>query len=316
MGRRWPKWLLVALTVVLVLPALPVLFPRSSPGDSLAALPRGGEPAIVIPRQTLHEGGRVIQQVTIEDPVLGHIGLVVSLPDPLPDHPLPVVVVLGGLGTGLKNIRHMPPAGDNAVVGYDWPIPRKIPRGFDLLRQVPELYDRVLAVPGQIAVAVEWAVARPWAERGRISLLGFSLGAVAAPAAQRILGSRGLAVGWTVLAYGGADIGNLLAHHPRAGPEWTRPLLGWLAGRLFHPVDPAGHLPYLSGRFLVIGGTDDALIPERSARLMRDLTPEPKTVLLLRGRHMGVGQGQEALLQAILQATEDWLTDQGAVNPG
>ena len=156
---------------------------------------------------------------------------------------------------------------------------------------------------------------QPWAERERISLLGFSLGAVAVPAAQRLLELRGLRVGWTVLAYGGADIANLLEHHPKAGPDWARPMIGWLAGRLFHPVDPAEHLPHLSGRFLVIGGTDDGLIPKHSAQLMRDLVPEPKTVLLLDGQHMGVGKAQTALLGQIQQVTEDWLVDQKAMNP-
>lgn len=194
-------------------------------------------------------------------------------------------------------------------------MPPKLPRGMDLVWQAPELYEAVFRVPGQIAAVVAWLAAQPWAERERISLLGFSLGAVAAPAAQRVLEARGLRVGWTVLAYGGADIAGLLAHHPRIRPRWSRPLLGWLAERLLRPLDPAEHLPHLSGRFLLIGGRDDGLIPERSARLMRDLAPQPKTIVLLDGRHMGVGKDQTALMKRILEATEDWLTDQGAVNP-
>ena len=54
---------------------------------------------------------------------LGDIGIIVSLPDPLPDRKLPILIVLGGLGTGENNIRYLPDAGDNAIVGYDWPIP-------------------------------------------------------------------------------------------------------------------------------------------------------------------------------------------------
>ena len=147
------------------------------------------------------KGGRLIQQYTIEDSALGPIGLVVSLPEPLPDRPLPILVVLGGLGTGLKNIRYVPPVGDNVVVGYDWPMPPKLPKGIDLIWQVPSLYDRVFRVPGQIAAVVEWVAAQPWAERERISVLGFSLGAVAAPPAQRLMEARGLRVGWTVAEF-------------------------------------------------------------------------------------------------------------------
>ena len=315
MFRRFAKWFGLVLGAALALLAVLLVVLQQPGGDSLAALPQGGGSAIVTSHQASRGDGRLIQQHTIEDSALGRIGLVVSLPDPLPDRPLPILVVLGGLGTGLRTIRQAPPMGDNVVVGYDWPIPRKLSGGIDLFRQAPGLYDRVIRAPGQIAAVVEWVAGQPWAERERISLLGFSLGAVIAPAAQRVLESRGLRVGWTVLAYGGANIANLVEHHPKTGPDWARPAVGWLAERLFRPLDPAEHLPYLSGRFLVIGGADDGLIPKPSAQLMQDLVPEPKTVVLLDGRHMGVGKAQTALSRRILQVTEDWLVDQGAVNP-
>lgn len=309
MTRRIARWLGLSLGLAIILLALFVIAIRQS------GLPHGAGSVIEVLQQDSREAGRLIRHITIEDSALGAIELVVSLPGPLPDRPLPIVVVLGGLGSGLKTIRHLPPAGDNLVVGYDWPIPRKLPRGPEALWRVPALYPRVLSVPGQIAAAVEWVAAQPWADKGRISLLGFSLGALAAPAAQRLLEARGLTVGWTVIAYGGANLGELVRHHPRVGPDWARPLLGRLAGWLFRPLDPAAHLPHLSGRFLFIGGAEDALIPEASAKLMRDLTPEPKTIVLLDGQHVGVGKDQDALLGQILEVTEDWLMDQGAINP-
>ena len=312
--RRWP-WLLAALVAIMALPILLVAALLPWRGDPLAELPRGAAPGPVEETRGLREGGRVIRQYEMSDPVLGRIGFVVSLPEPLPARPLPLIVVLGGLGTGLKNIRHVPPAGDNVVLGYDWPIPRKLPKGLALIPALPDLHRRAFSTPGQIAAAVDWAAAQPWADPARISLLGFSLGAIAAPAAQRLLEARGRAVAWTVLAYGGAELGTLVAHHPRIDATGAGPLLGPLAGRLFRPLEPALHLPHLKGGFLLIGGRDDGLIPERSARLMRELAPAPKTIRLLDGQHMGVGRGQEALLQEILGLTEAWLVAQGAVNP-
>jgi len=282
--------------------------------DYLAALPRGAEALKAVPGKAWQEPVRRIQEFTIEDPVLGRVAAVLSLPDPLPVRRLPLVVVLGGLGTGMKSVQHLPPAGDNAVLGYDWPLPRKLPRGLALLGQAPDLYRRVFTIPGQIAAAVAWAAAQPWADSGRISLLGFSLGALAAPAAQRLIEARGLAVGWTVLAYGGADLGALVAAHPRAGPAWARPLLGWISGRLLGPLDPAQHLPQLSGRFLLIGGDEDSLIPAHAAQRLRDLAPEPKTEVVLSGAHMGIGAGQDALLDRIVVVTEEWLARGGALN--
>ena len=315
MLRRFAKWFGLALGAVVLLALLLLLVILPPGGDPLAALPKAGVSAIETSHQVSRGDGRLIQQHTIEDSALGRIGLVVSLPDPLPDRPLPVLVVLGGLGTGLGTLRQTPPMGDNVVVGYDWPIPRKLPGDIDLIWRAPGLYDRLIGAPGQIAAVVEWVADQPWAERERISLLGFSMGAVAAPAAQRVLESRGFRVGWTVLAYGGANIADILEQHPRIGPDWARPAVGWLAGRYLRLVDPVEHLPHLSGRFLVIGGADDGLIPKPSAQLMRDLAPEPKTILLLDGQHMGVGDSQTALLRRIQQVTEDWLVEQGAVNP-
>jgi len=64
------------------------------------------------------------------------IGLAISLPDPLAKRPLPIVMVLAP-STGESNIRHVAGSGDNAIVGYDWPIPTALPRGWDLVAKRP-----------------------------------------------------------------------------------------------------------------------------------------------------------------------------------
>ncbi len=118
---RFAKWFGLFLGVALALLALLLVAPQQPGRDSLATLPHGAGPATKISHQkAMHKDGRLIQQYTIQDSVLGPIGLVVSLPDPLPDRPLPIVVVLGGLGTGLKNIRYLPPAGA-AETASSWP---------------------------------------------------------------------------------------------------------------------------------------------------------------------------------------------------
>jgi dienelactone hydrolase len=198
---------------------------------------------------------------------------------------------------------------------YDWPLPRKLPKGLDLARELPGLYSQVLAVPGQVAAIIGWLAGQPWADAERISLLGFSLGALVAPAAQRVTESSGRQIRWTVLAYGGVDLGGILAAHPKAELGWTKPLLGAAASLLLRPVEPAEHLPYLSGRFLLIGGVEDRLVPPSSSELLRELTPEPRTVVLLEGEHIGTGAGQRALLEEVVRLTRHWLIEQGAIDP-
>ena len=106
-SRRWWPWLLTALCTLVALPIFLVVAAFPPSGDPLAALPRGGTAAAAVETQSLREGGRVIRQYEMADPVLGKIGFVVSLPETLPARPMPVIVVLGGLGTGLKNIRQI-----------------------------------------------------------------------------------------------------------------------------------------------------------------------------------------------------------------
>jgi pimeloyl-ACP methyl ester carboxylesterase len=282
--------------------------------DPLGALPRAEGPLNAVPERPERRDGRLIRHYVLRGSALGPIGFTVDLPDPLPNRRLPVLIVVGGLNSGAKNLRHVPPSGANAFIGYDWPLPRKLPKGPEFLRAAPGLYRRVLAVPGQVAATVGWLAGQPWAEAERISLLGFSLGALVAPAAQRVAQASSHRIGWTVLAYGGADLGRMLAEHPKAELGPAKPLLGMVANLLLRPIEPAEHLPHLTGRFLLIGGSDDRLVPRPSAERMRALTPEPKSVVLLEGAHIGTGARQQALLADIVRLTGTWLVEQGAVN--
>src|SRR6266851_9772589 len=124
--------------------------------DPFTALPRATGDPVATEFAAAPRNGRMLQHVVLEAPGVGRIGLAISLPDPLPKRPLPIVMVLGGLATGERNISHVPNGGDNAIVGYDWPIPTALPQGWDFVRQAPDLYDRVLRVPGQIAAALDW----------------------------------------------------------------------------------------------------------------------------------------------------------------
>jgi pimeloyl-ACP methyl ester carboxylesterase len=283
--------------------------------DPLAGLPSpDGAPTLAALSVELH-GGRRLEHVRLDARGLGQINIVVSLPDPLPNRKLPVVVVLGGLATGARGVHHIPVIGDNVVIGYDWPIPARLQKGLALLRHAPTLHDRVLSIPGQVATVIRWAQAQEWSDASRVSLLGFSLGALAVPAAQRLAAQHGALIGWTVLAYGGAPLGALVEVHPKVRSRWLASALGHLADLVLWPVEPSAHLPHLTGHFLVLEGRDDPLIPAHAAACLREHTPSPKRVIALDGGHMGIGPDQERLLNLIIAESRAWLIDEGAVNP-
>ena len=283
--------------------------------NSLNALPKSGKILDFTEGKKNYVGIRIIQQYTIDDSGLGIINIAVSFPNPMPSHPLPVLFILGGLETGFDSVQHVSDIGDNILVGYNWPINSKLPKGISILTEFPSIYKGIYKSPGQIAKAIEWVSDQSWSEKEKISLLGFSIGAIASPAVQHIIENRGLTnIGWTVLAYGGTNIGQLVNSNPNIKPKWAKPLFGWIIQLLFNPIDPKEHLEYISGNFLLINGKDDEFIPKESSSLMQNLTPSPKTTILLDGKHMGVGEKQKELLDIIIQKTRSWLEQNGAIN--
>ncbi|MGA7577325.1 MAG: alpha/beta hydrolase family protein [Desulfobaccales bacterium] len=284
--------------------------------DPLSSLPPP-EPGLRAERTALAAPDhRLVSHITLPGKLLGKITFNLSLPDPLPLKKLPVVLILGGLVTGADSIRYIKDAGDNAIASYAWPVPVRLHGVGALMLQAPGLYHNVMTIPGQGASVLNWLSSQPWADPARISLLGFSQGALAAPAVQDLAAHYGIRVGWTIIAYGGAPLGTLLAGNPHMRPAWLGKALAPWVDLIFHSLEPTVHLPRLSGKFLVLSGRDDNLIPEAARNLLRDAVPEPKTVITFEGNHMGVGPDQMALLQNILAASKKWLIENGAINPG
>ena len=288
--------------------------------EPLAALPHD-PPSAVAEVEVWREPwqGRTLLHVLLRGAAVRDVRFVVSLPDPMPAARIPIVVVLGGLRGGSGSIREISEvAGDpgpNAFVGYDWPLPDEEPGAVELALRLQELRRRVISVPGQVDAILAWALRRPWADPGRVSLLGFSLGAFVAPAAQRLAAQRGAPVDWTILAYGGAPIGAVIAGHPAVKPPWAARLLGAVADLLLRPVEPGEHLPHLRGRFLVLRAGKDRLIAPAAADRLSDLTPEPRTIVVIEGDHLGVGPDKKKLLANVVAVSRAWLVEQGAIVP-
>jgi hypothetical protein len=282
--------------------------------DPIRALPRL-RGAVLQAEQDDVRVGRLVRHVTLSDERLGQINFTVSIPDPLPDSRLPIVVVLGGAGTGENNIRFIEGAGGNVIVGYDWPLPATLPKGLRLLPDLPSLRAHALSVPGQIAAMMDWLAMQPWSDPARISMLGFSLGALAVPAAERATEQEGIHIRWTVFAYGGVGFDRLVMGDQRIKPAWLRPLLAAGAELLLWPLEPAAHVSHLTGHFLILGAARDTIVSASAATRLEELTPQPKTVIHTEGDHIGTGSDRRELLSRAMAVTRQWLIAEGAVNP-
>jgi dienelactone hydrolase len=316
---RRAVFILVAVSIIVALVVTSLAWARS--GDPFASLPRERGPADISLVEERRESwnGRTLLHVALEGAAVQRIRFVASLPDPMPEQPLPLVVVLGSLRGGSNAIRQISEvAGDpgpNAFIGYDWPLPEREPAFRDIVRRLPGFRASVLTVPGQIDALIAWASTQPWVDAERVSLLGFSLGAFVVPGAQRLAQERGSPIRSTIIAYAGAPIGAVVAGHPGAGPAWLRPVLGAASDLLLRPVEPSVHLPHLRGRFLVLGTQSDRLIARAAVERMEELTPEPRTVIRMGGDHMGLGPDRWQLLERVVNVSREWLLDQGAIDP-
>ena len=85
--------------------------------NSLNYLPQSKQILSVTKGQKFFDKSRIIQKFIIKDSNLGLINLAVSFPDPLPNHPLPILFILGGLETGLNSVRHVSHIGNNILIG-------------------------------------------------------------------------------------------------------------------------------------------------------------------------------------------------------
>jgi hypothetical protein len=293
----------VAITLIIVLWGwgyAPADFPEAAVDTPVAR---------AVTTQTI--AGRTLSHVTIVDPRLGTIGFAVSLPDPLPRAGLPVIIVLGALGTGAHAVNLIHNPGANAIVGYDYPRPPQHLGVGDLI----SLRAKVLLIPGQVTEVARYVLNQPWADPNRVTLAGFSLGAITAPSVEHVMISRGVNVRWTVLADGGAPIGAVIAGDQNVRPAWLREVAAMTAELLFRPLDPELHVSQLKGHFLLVSSAADTTIPRAASDRLAKLTPSPKQVIQLPGGHVGtVGVAKLALLNAAIGATRNWLCEEGAID--
>jgi hypothetical protein len=260
--------------------------------------------------RTERRAGRILRHVTLLDARLGKIGFAVSLPDPAPRCAAPVVFVLGALGTGEHSIGLIHEPGRNAVVDYDWPrLPRRLGPS-----ALPALRSEALSIPGQVTAISRWVVAQPWADAHRVTLVGFSLGAIATPAVEHVLLAQDMHVQWTVLADGGAPISAVIGGDQHIRPPWLRSVAAFVGELLLRPLDPALHVSQLKGHFLLISSADDTTISAAASERLAQLTPPPKQIVRMPGGHVGTAGAKIALLNAAITATRRWLIAQGAIN--
>lgn len=243
----------------------------------------------------------------------GVIEAFISLPKTIPSGGLPVVMILGGLEITAEDFRLIQSPGNNIFIIYRYPYsPRYWYEGAPFT-EIPAIRKSVFRVPSQVLALERWVSRQSWAQSGRITIAGFSFGAMFLPAVYHLAYIKKVHLNPGIIAYGGADIDVLLETNLKK--RISRPLLrvvSWLGATAIYPIEPALHLPHMNNEFLIINGTRDHQVPEQSWKKLQALTAEPKTVILLDEGHMHFRKPK--LTMKLVEISRKWLLERKLVN--
>jgi hypothetical protein len=241
------------------------------------------------------------------------ITITISKPQEIPEKGLPVVLILGGLEIGIYTLRYISDPGNNIIIIYNYPYHPEYWYAGTALAEIPKIRNSVLDVPSQIKSLYEWVADQSWSDHSRITITGYSFGALFLPAVFHLAHSYQIPLKYGVIAYAGTDIYQLLNTNMTTIYQPFRSILAWLIFTAIRGMEPSYHVPYMRGEFYLINGTRDHQIPENNWRELHALVPEPKTLKILDAGHMH--QRKVELTKRLVDLTQKWLLERGVINP-
>ncbi|MEA3373406.1 MAG: hypothetical protein U9Q62_06905 [Campylobacterota bacterium] len=255
---------------------------------------------------------RSYRHIILSTEHLGDIEAFISQPKVIPPNGLPIVIIMGGLEVGRDDFKLIPDPGENIYIIFKYPYtPEYWYEGAPLV-EIPVIRKSVLSVPSQALTLYRWASEQPWAEERRVLFTGFSFGAMFLPAIYHLAAGHDEALNPGVIAYAGVDISDILYTNLEELETPWRSLAAWLGETAIYGVEPARHLPYTKNDFLLINGTKDHQISPYSWKRLHQLTPDPKTVVILNEGHMHPRKPE--LTRKLVKISREWLLERGLVN--
>lgn len=209
-----------------------------------------------------------------------------ALDKPAPRRPL--IVLLGGLQTGLDALRYVGETNGAivAAVGYPYEGPRK-PSALEFLRAIPDMRRAILDTPAALQLALDWLLEEYGVDRSRVELCGVSLGSPFACVAGG-LDSRFTRV-WAI--HGAADPYAMLEHSLRSRVGWG-PLRKLVARTLWVLADapsiaPERYVGRIAPRpFVMINAESDERLPREAVLELYAAAREPRELVWLPGEHV------------------------------
>jgi hypothetical protein len=182
---------------------------------------------------------RIYHATTLQKMNQGEINIIVSMPVDIPDNGLPIILILGGLEVGKYTLKYIPEPGQNIIVSYQYPYHPEYWYQGSPLEEIPTIRSSVLSVPSEVLSLINWLSDQHWADKNRITVTGYSFGALFVPAIYRLAVHHHIPLNYGVIAYGGADIYQLLVTNMTNFSQPFRSLFSWIAAVAIHGIEPA-----------------------------------------------------------------------------
>ena len=256
---------------------------------------------------------RVYKEIDLLSESTDTVKAIISFPENYQNKKYPLIVILGGLHIGRKNFELIPDPGENILAIYLYPYSPDYWYEGNALYEMIRIRESILKVPAQVVEFMKWSRRQQWTDKNKISLLGYSFGALFLPATNRLSEKYDVKPDGSVLAYGGVDLEMLLKTNFKFKPKFIRGPLALFASTLIYPVEPALHVPFLKGDLFVINGRLDKQIPNKSWRKLHSLMPDPDSILILDEGHMHPRKPELTL--KLVKLSRKWLENKVLINP-
>ena len=309
------RWMSAMLVGVATLFTLGVWLICQNGQDAIHTIDRSSGKVTLLHDSVLSDAdfppNRIYRRIVLSTAHLGEIEAVISQPEKITEK-IPLLLVMGGWEVGAKNFRLVRNPGEYLLVIYRYPYQPVDWKEGMALREIFRIRKAIYSVPAQVLTLVDWFREQPYVDKRRISLLGFSLGALFLPSVYHLDAVRGDRLNAGVIAFGGADLKDILQTNLKNINTFFRAPAASAAACLIRDLEPALHLPYMQNRFLIINASRDEMISPHSRELLIRLTPEPKTVVTLETGHIGTNKIE--LVQKVVEISTRWLIENGVLD--
>lgn len=224
----------------------------------------------------------------------------------------PLIVLLGGYRAGRDAVRLIADTRGTVVAALSYPYRGDLRlRGPAILPHLPAIRAAVLDTPPAIMLALDYLLAQPDVDPGRVELVGASLGAAFVCIAGAL--DRRVSRVWSVHG-AGAPFSLLERNLRRAIPFAPARILA--ASLAYVVVDGPRLAPerwvaaIAPRRFLMINAQDDERLPRAAVDSLFESAREPKEILWMPGGHL-TGQPSEEIRE-VTDAVLDRILERGS----